>query len=849
MITLSLPSPAKFIPPSPKSKNLKSRRIRNPDFEALKDTLIRQANAGNLKQAISTLDHISQMGFTPDLTSYTVLLKSCIRTRNFQIGQLLHSKLNDSPLEPDTILLNSLISLYSKMGSWDTAEKIFESMGEKRDLVSWSAMISCYAHCGMELESVFTFFDMVEFGEYPNQFCFSAVIQACCSAELGWVGLAIFGFVIKTGYFESDICVGCALIDLFAKGFSDLRSAKKVFDRMPERNLVTWTLMITRFSQLGASRDAVRLFLEMVSEGFVPDRFTFSGVLSACAEPGLSLLGRQLHGRVIKSRLSADVCVGCSLVDMYAKSTMNGSMDDSRKVFDRMADHNVMSWTAIITGYVQSGHYDMEAIKLYCRMIDSAVKPNHFTFSSLLKACGNLSNPAMGEQIYNHAVKLGLASVNCVANSLISMYAKSGRMEEARKAFDLLFEKNLVSYNIIVDGYSKNLDSAEAFELFSHLDSEVGVDTFTFASLLSGAASVGAVGKGEQIHARVLKAGIQSNQSVSNALISMYSRCGNIEAAFQVFEGMEDRNVISWTSIITGFAKHGFAHRAVELFNQMLEDGIKPNEVTYIAVLSACSHVGLVDEGWKYFDSMSIDHGITPRMEHYACMVDLLGRSGSLEKAVQFIKSLPLNVDALVWRTLLGACQVHGNLQLGKYASEMILEQEPNDPAAHVLLSNLYASRGQWEEVAKIRKDMKEKRMVKEAGCSWIEAKNSVHKFYVGDTKHPKAKEIYEKLGKVALKIKEIGYVPNTDLVLHEVEDEQKEQYLFQHSEKIALAFGLISTSKQKPIRIFKNLRVCGDCHNAMKFISVAEGREIIIRDSNRFHHIKDGLCSCNDYW
>uniref|UniRef100_A0A3Q7EMJ6 DYW domain-containing protein n=1 Tax=Solanum lycopersicum TaxID=4081 RepID=A0A3Q7EMJ6_SOLLC len=788
MITLSLPSPAKFIPPSSKS-----RRIRNPDFEALKDTLIRQANGGNLKQAISTLDQISQMGFNPDLTSYTVLLKSCIRTRNFQIGQLLHSKLNDSPIQPDTIVLNSLISLYSKMGSWETAEKIFESMGEKRDLVSWSAMISCYAHCGMELESVFTFYDMVEFGEYPNQFCFSAVIQACCSAELGWVGLAIFGFAIKTGYFESDVCVGCALIDLFAKGFSDLRSAKKVFDRMPERNLVTWTLMITRFSQLGASKDAVRLFLEMVSEGFVPDRFTFSGVLSACAEPGLSALGRQLHGGVIKSRLSADVCVGCSLVDMYAKSTMDGSMDDSRKVFDRMADHNVMSWTAIITGYVQRGHYDMEAIKLYCRMIDGLVKPNHFTFSSLLKACGNLSNPAIGEQIYNHAVKLGLASVNCVANSLISMYAKSGRMEEARKAFELLFEKNLASYNIIVDGCSKSLDSAEAFELFSHIDSEVGVDAFTFASLLSGAASVGAVGKGEQIHSRVLKAGIQSSQSVCNALISMYSRCG--------------------------FAKHGFAHRAVELFNQMLEDGIKPNEVTYIAVLSACSHVGLVDEGWKYFDSMSIDHGITPRMEHYACMVDLLGRSGSLEKAVQFIKSLPLNVDALVWRTLLGACQVHGNLQLGKYASEMILEQEPNDPAAH------------------------------EAGCSWMEAENSVHKFYVGDTKHPKAKEIYEKLNKVALKIKEIGYVPNTDLVLHEVEDEQKEQYLFQHSEKIALAFGLISTSKQKPIRIFKNLRVCGDCHNAMKFISVAEGREIIIRDSNRFHHIKDGLCSCNDYW
>ncbi|CAN4111264.1 unnamed protein product [Withania somnifera] len=602
-----------------------------------------------LKQTISTLDHISQMGLTPDLTSYTVLLKSCIKTRNFKLGEILHSKINESKIEPDTI----------------------------------SAMISCFFHCGMELETVVTFFDIVEFGEYPNKFCFSAVIKACCRSELGWIGLGLFGFVIKTG-------------------------------------------ILSRISALGVR--------------FVPDRFMSSGVLSSCAEPGLSLLGRQLHGWVIKSRLPEDVCVGCSLVVMYAESTTDGSMDDSRKVFDRMADHNVMYWTAILAGYVQNGHYNMEAIKLYCRMINGPVKPNHFTFSSLLKA-------------------------SC-----------AGRMEEARKAFKLLFVENLVSHNIIVDGYSKNLDSAEAVELFSQ------IDAFTIAS-------VGAVGKGEQIHARVLKAGIS-----------------NIEAAFQVFEGMEGRNVISWTSIITGFAKHGFAYRAVELFNQMLG--------------AAYSHVGLVDEGWKYIDSMSKDHGIIPRMEHYACMVDFLGRSGSLEKAVQFIKSLPLNVDALVWRTLLGACRVHGNLQLGKYATEMILEQEPNDPAAHGLLSNLYASR-----------DIKEKRLVKEAGCSWIEAENSVHKFYVGDTKHPKAKEIYEKLDKIALKIKEMAML------------------LTQTYEKIAVAFGLINTSEQKPIRIFKNLRVCGDCHNAMKFISVADGREIIIRDSNRFHHIKDGLCSCNDYW
>lgn len=857
MISLSLPAPAKLLQPSlkpvnPSRKKLSSAQKQsvNPKFEIFKDRLIRLANVGHIHRALSTVDLITQQhGFTPDLTTYSVLLKSCIRSRNFYLGKLIHAKLSESGLKLDTIVLNSLITLYSKCGDWVTAESIFESMGEERDLVSWSAMISCFAHNGMELQAVSLFIDMLRFGEYPNQFCFSAVIQACSNTDNACIGMIIFGFVIKTGYFESDLCVGCALIDLFAKGLRDLKLAKNVFDKMTERNSVTWTLMITRYAQLGYPSDAMELFLDMVESGFLPDRFTFSCVISGCAELGCLSLGKELHSWVVKSGLSMDVCVGCSLVNMYAKCAADGSLDDSRKVFDRMTDHNVMSWTAIITGYVQSGG-DKEAIELYGRMIQGRVLPNEFTFSSLLKACGNLADPKMGEQVYNHAVKLGLLSINCVGNSLISMYARSGRMADARKAFEILFEKNLISYNTIVDGYAKSLNSDEAFDIFNQIeDSEIGVDAFTFASLLSGAASVGAVGKGEQIHARLLKIGSGSNQCICNALISMYSRCGNIEAAFQVFNDMEDRNIISWTSMITGFAKHGLAKRALEMFDQMLEAGIKPNEVTYIAVLSACSHVGLIDEGWKYFNLMYKEHGVNPKMEHYACMVDLLGRSGFLEKAVQFINSMPYAADALVWRTLLGACRLHGNTDLGKHAARMILEQHPSDPAAHILLSNLYASRGHWEDVIEIRKGMKERNLVKEAGCSWIETGNRVNKFHVGDTSHPQAQEIYEELDQLAIKIKKIGYIPDTDFVLHDVVEEQKEQYLFQHSEKIAVAFGLISTSKPKPIRIFKNLRVCGDCHTAMKYISLATGRDIIVRDSNRFHHFIDGTCSCNDYW
>ncbi|KHN16370.1 Pentatricopeptide repeat-containing protein, chloroplastic [Glycine soja] len=552
----------------------------------------------------------------------------------------------------------------------------------------------------------------------------------------------------------------------------------------------------------------------------------------------------QLHSCVIRSRLASDVFVGCTLVDMYAKSA---AVENSRKIFNTMLRHNVMSWTALISGYVQS-RQEQEAIKLFCNMLHGHVAPNSFTFSSVLKACASLPDFGIGKQLHGQTIKLGLSTINCVGNSLINMYARSGTMECARKAFNILFEKNLISYNTAVDANAKALDSDESFN-HEVEHTGVGASSYTYACLLSGAACIGTIVKGEQIHALIVKSGFGTNLCINNALISMYSKCGNKEAALQVFNDMGYRNVITWTSIISGFAKHGFATKALELFYEMLEIGVKPNEVTYIAVLSACSHVGLIDEAWKHFNSMHYNHSISPRMEHYACMVDLLGRSGLLLEAIEFINSMPFDADALVWRTFLGSCRVHRNTKLGEHAAKKILEREPHDPATYILLSNLYASEGRWDDVAALRKSMKQKKLIKETGYSWIEVDNQVHKFHVGDTSHPQARKIYDELDELALKIKNLGYIPNTDFVLHDVEDEQKEQYLFQHSEKIAVAYALISTPKPKPIRVFKNLRVCGDCHTAIKYISIVTGREIVVRDANRFHHIKDGKCSCNDYW
>lgn len=674
------------------------------------------------------------------------------------------------------------------------------------------------------------------------------MIQACTVSESFEFGIAVLASAIKMGV-VLGVSVGCALIDMLAN-VGDLVSARKVFDGMLERNVVVWTLMITRYVQAGLAKDAIYLFLEMGIEGLEPDQFTLSSVVSACAALESLGLGQQLHSLAIRNGLASNVCVGCSIVDMYSKCGIGGSMDDSRKVFDRMSERNVMAWTAIISGYVQNGGHDLEAMNLFVEMIQGRVRPNHFTYSSILKACARISEAQLGEQVHSLVLKSGLSSINFIGNSLVSMYARTGRMEEARRAFEVLCDKNLVTYNAIADGYIKNSNSEEAFELLHQIESmDIGMNAFTFASLLSAAASIGALSKGQQLHARLLKAGFGSDIGVGNALISMYSRCGDIEDASRVFEEMGDCNVISWTSMITGFAKHGCADRALKLFDGMVSAGIRPNPVPYIAVLSACSHVGLVREGKEHFESMQREHGLVPRMEHYACMVDLLGRSGLLAEAMEFISSMPCAADALVWRTLLSSCRVHRNIKLGEIAAKRIVELEPEDPAAYVLLSNMYAMAGKWEDVAAIRRGMKERRISKEAGLSWVEAENIIHRFHAGDTSHPRAREIFEKLNGLAVEIKGMGYIADKDFVLHDVDDELKEQYLMQHSEKIAVAFALISTSTPRPIRVFKNLRVCGDCHNAIKLMSKATGREIIVRDSNRFHRFRDGECSCGGYW
>lgn len=414
--------------------------------------------------------------------------------------------------------------------------------------------------------------------------------------------------------------------------------------------------------------------------------------------------------------------------------------------------------------------------------------------------------------------------------------------------------RNIVTWNSVINGFALNGRAGEALALFRRMrdeDEDVEPDGFTVVSLLCACAELGALALGRRVHVYSIKQGLYGrNVHVGNSLVDLYAKCGSVEEGRKVFDEMgSKRNVVSWTSLIVGMAVNGFGKEALELFGAMERERLRPTEITLVGVLYACSHCGLVDEGFQYFDRMREEYGIVPKMEHYGCMVDLLGRAGLVEEAHDYIMTMPVKPNAVIWRTLLGACTMHKKLDLGEVASSKLKELDPGHSGDFVLLSNMYASAGRWRDVQKLRKYMRKGGVKKHPGRSLLELGNSVREFVMGDRSHPMTDEIYEKLEEIAKGLRKEGYVPKTSNVLADIEEEEKETALGYHSERLAIAFALITTSPGTPIRIVKNLRVCEDCHIVTKLISKVYEREIVVRDRSRFHHFKDGLCSCKDYW
>ncbi|GAB2242879.1 hypothetical protein Droror1_Dr00019654 [Drosera rotundifolia] len=566
---------------------------------------------------------------------------------------------------------------------------------------------------------------------------------------------------------------------------------------------------------------------------------------------------KQIHAFSIKNHISiSNLHLGKHLIFFYVALSL--PMNYARNLFDEMRDRsntpntlNVFVWNTMIKGYAES-EAPREGVVLYGEMVrrGGAAEADLYTYTYVLKAAAKGMDGRVGECVHCVTVRDGFDGLVFVANGLVNVYAVCGRVVSARKVFDEMGERNLVSWNSVINGVGLNGRPDEVLELVRGMVGEgVVPDGFTMVSLLTTCAEMGALALGRRVHGYMVKVGLDGNLHAGNALLDCYAKCGRIREAGLIFREFRVRTVVSWTSLIVGLAVNGFGFEAIELFKKMEAEGLVPTDITFVGVLYACSHCGMVDEGLDYLNEMEEKYGILPKIEHYGCIVDGLGRAGKVREAYKFILTMPLRPSVIIWRSLLGASSIHGYPALAEAARAEIVKLEPKHCGDYVLLSNLYASEKRWSDVQKVRKRMFKDGVNKIPGYSLVELRNRVYEFIIGDKSHSQDRLIYEKLSEIMNLLRLEGYVPHTSNVFADIEEEEKDTALSYHSEKIAIAFMLINTAPRTPITVIKNLRVCADCHVAIKLISKIYDREIVVRDRSRFHHFKDGSCSCRDYW
>ncbi|XP_065855178.1 pentatricopeptide repeat-containing protein At1g25360 [Euphorbia lathyris] len=760
--------------------------------------------------------HMIASGFKPRVHLLNRLIDVYCKSSKLVYG--LH--LFDEIPQPDIVARTTLISAYSATGNLKAAREIFIATPLViRDTVFYNAMITAYSHNNDGLAAMELFLDMKRNGFWPDNFTFTSVLGALALvAEDEIQCQQLHCAVVKsgTGFVTSVLN---ALVSSYIKCASSpsvvssslMNAARKLFDEMPEKDELSWTTIITGYvknDDLAAAREifngmteklgvawnalisgymhrgmyveSIDLFRNMYLSGIQLDEFTYTSIISACANGGFIQLGKQVHAYFLKNVADPSpdfsLPVNNALVTLYWKSD---KVDEALKMFNAMQVKDLVSWNAVLSGYVNAG-----------------------------------------------------------------------RMNDAISIFEEMPEKNILTWTVMISALAQNGFAEEGMKLFNRMKL-LGFEPcdYAFAGAITSCSVLGALEHGRQLHAQLVRFGYESSLSAGNALITMYARCGNVEAAESLFLTMSCVDSVSWNAMIAALGQHGHGLQAIEFFELMLAEGMMPDRITFLTILSACSHAGLVKQGQHYFNSMKDVYKINPGEDHYARLIDLLCRAGKFSEAKCVMEEMPSEPGAPIWEALLAGCRIHANIDLGVQAAERLFELKPQHDGTYIQLSNMYAAAGRWDDVANARKLMKDRGVKKEPGCSWIEVESMVHVFLVNDTVHPEVQGVYNYLKQLNMKMRKLGYVPDTKFVLQDMEFDQKEAALSCHSEKLAVAYGLMKLPRGATVRVFKNLRICGDCHNAIKYVSKVVEREIIVRDGKRFHHFRDGHCSCGDYW
>ncbi|OVA10988.1 Pentatricopeptide repeat [Macleaya cordata] len=675
-------------------------------------------------KALETYNQMVRVGIRPDYHTFPYVLKVCSGISGFEKGREIHGSIFKLGFHEDVFVGNTLLNLYAMMNLHD-ASRLFDEMPE-RDIVTWNSVIMAFSINGFLTYALRLFLKLnSSTGLKPNSVSIVSVLPVCMELKDEEMAKEIHGYVVKSGW-NSQVNICNSLVDVYGK-CGKLESSKMVFDEMVGRNIVSWNAIITGFAHNGLVGNALDMFKLMVDEGEKPDSITLSTLLPVLVELKLVQMGQEIHGYSIRMCMESDVYVANSLIDMYAKS---GRPREASNVFYKMDTRNVVSWNTMVANFAQN-KLEFEAVKLVHKMQFHGESPNSITITNLLPACARMGYLCQGKEIHAMSIHKGSVFDLFVSNALIDMYAKCGCLTLAKNIFDISL-RDEVSYNTLIMGYSQSHHSSVSLHLLSEMG-RIGLkyDTVSFIGVLTACTNLTEINKGKEIHGFLVRNLFDSHLFIANSLLDLYTKCGRTDVARRVFDRIPNKDVASWNTMISGYGMEGEIDIAIDLFDAMRDGAVEYDSVSYIAVLSACRHGGLVERGRKYFKDM-ISQDITPTTIHYACMVDLLGRAGLLAEAENLIKELPMEPDSNIWGALLGACRVHGNLKLGTWAAEKLFELKPEDPGYYVLSSNMYADAGYREEVDRIKKLMKSRGLKKNPGCSWIEVGGRMHAFAMG---------------------------------------------------------------------------------------------------------------------
>ncbi|KMZ60592.1 Pentatricopeptide repeat-containing protein [Zostera marina] len=809
----------------------------------------RRGEGGNVKsmseieeeEVLGIFHGMLDSGFVPNEFTLSTVLRCCSSSSDYlELGKRVHSWIVMLGLSTSPVLGSALIKFYSSFEMLDQVFSVFCTM-DFRDVVLWTTMIYALVDSKNWNGAWKVYVDMIASGTRPTDFTLSTILAACGSLGIHH-GNLIHAHIILLGV-NLNLVLKTALVDMYTR-FHQTTDALRALSETKDSDVMLWTAMISGFNKVSDFKSAILMFQKMGTTGIAPNAFTYAGIIStSCGIPSPEL-GQQIHSQVAKVGLDHDASVGNALMDMYTKCFFDN--DIPLVLFRAISRPNVISWTALITAF--AGHHREDAFLAFTKMREDGLQPNGFTISSVLKSCLTVEALTDLRKLHGYILKtkFGLLTAKTVGNPLLDAYCRVGEVFDARKVFDEISSRDAVTYTSLVKRMNQIGDHYKALNLFDKMrEDNIDIDGFILPCFLSASAGLGSLEAGRQLQCYSMKSGLDSRISVLNGVVDMYGKCGSSDEARTVFTVIKEPNVVSWNGLISCLGSNGYFSDALSAFEDMKMVGISPDSITLLVVLYTCSHAGLVDLGLEYFNSMRETYFISPQLDHYVCLIDLLGRAGRLEEAARTIDTMPFRPNSLIYKTILSSCKVHRNLPLGESMARNAMTLDPTDPAIYILLSNMYDDAGKLEYAKQIRGMMKERGIVKCPGESWIEIRSKVYLFRAGDTSNPWIDSILKELESLEAKIEGRPLQPlsTTTTTLMGVPRHHH------HSEKLALGFGLLKTVSDSPIRIIKNLRTCEDCHDFMVVCSKIVGREIVMRDGNRFHIFKNGMCSCGGYW